>query len=32
LAAVNLSPHSFHGDWNYTIAPTQKTLRGKSIV
>jgi hypothetical protein len=22
LAAVNLSRHSFHGDWNYTIAPT----------
>ncbi len=21
LAAVNLSRHSFHGDWNYTIAP-----------
>jgi hypothetical protein len=32
LAAVNLSRHSFHGDWNYTIAPTRKTLRGKSIV
>jgi transposase len=24
LAAVNLSPHRFHGEWNYTIAP--KTL------
>jgi hypothetical protein len=21
LAAVNLTPHSFHGDWNYTILP-----------
>ena len=21
LAAVNLSPNSFHGDWNYTISP-----------
>ena len=21
LAAVNLSRHAFHGDWNYTIAP-----------
>jgi len=21
LAAVNLSPHAFHGEWNYTIAP-----------
>jgi hypothetical protein len=24
LAAVNLSRHRFHGEWNYTIAP--KTL------
>jgi hypothetical protein len=24
LAAVNLSPHAFHGDWNYTIAPRRK--------
>jgi len=21
MAALNLSPHSFHGEWNYTIAP-----------
>jgi Rhodopirellula transposase DDE domain len=21
LAAVNISPHSFRGDWNYTISP-----------
>jgi hypothetical protein len=21
LAAVNLSRHAFHGDWNYTIRP-----------
>ena len=21
LAAVNISPHDFHGEWNYTIAP-----------
>ena len=21
LAAVHLSPHAFHGEWNYTIAP-----------
>jgi hypothetical protein len=26
LAAVNLLPHSFHGDWNYTISPCRKTL------
>jgi hypothetical protein len=32
LAAVNLSCHSFHGDWNYTIAPTQKNPRRKPIV
>jgi len=25
LTAVNLSRHSFHGDWNYTIAPQRKT-------
>jgi hypothetical protein len=25
LAAVNLSKHSFHGDWNYTILPCRKT-------
>jgi hypothetical protein len=25
LASVNLSLHSFHGDWNYTIAPRRKT-------
>lgn len=25
LAAVNLSPHSFHGEWNYTIAPKPRT-------
>ena len=24
LAAVNLSPHAFHGDWNYTISPNPK--------
>jgi hypothetical protein len=21
LAAVNLQPHAFHGEWNYTIRP-----------
>src|SRR5216683_684121 len=29
LAAVNLFPHSFHGDWNYTIAPNRKNLHRK---
>ena len=23
LAAVNISPHAFHGDWNYTIFPNK---------
>jgi hypothetical protein len=23
LAAVHLTPHAFHGDWNYTITPTE---------
>jgi hypothetical protein len=22
LSAVNISRHAFHGDWNYTIAPS----------
>jgi hypothetical protein len=22
LALVNLKPHDFHGEWNYTIRPT----------
>jgi len=25
LAAVNLTRHTFHGDWNYTIAPRRRT-------
>jgi hypothetical protein len=24
LAAVNLTRHTFHGDWNYTIAPRRR--------
>ena len=24
MATVNLHPHSFHGDWNYTIRPSTK--------
>jgi hypothetical protein len=23
LAAVRLTPHPFHGEWNYTISPTR---------
>src|ERR1700676_588294 len=30
LAAVNLSRHAFHGDWNYTIAPRRKKTSPKS--
>jgi hypothetical protein len=30
LAAVSLSRHSFHGDWNYTVSPSRrKTSRQK---
>ena len=25
LALVNLEPHKFHGEWNYTIRPTEKS-------
>jgi hypothetical protein len=33
LAAVNLSPRAFHGDWNYTISPSTKNSHsGKAIV
>jgi hypothetical protein len=24
LAAVNLSRHSFHGDWNYAVSPNRR--------
>src|ERR1700693_5139844 len=30
IAAVNLSRHSFHGDWNYTISPHRKKSPSKS--
>jgi hypothetical protein len=26
MAAVNLSCHLFHGDWNYTISPYEKII------
>ncbi|MGH7816789.1 MAG: ISAzo13 family transposase [Candidatus Binatia bacterium] len=32
LASVNLSPHSFHGDWNYAIAPRRKTSSRRNII
>jgi Rhodopirellula transposase DDE domain len=32
LAAVNLSRHDFHGDWNYTISPCRKkNIRKRQI-
>lgn len=27
MAAVNLTPHTFHGEWNYTISPNQRRSR-----
>src|SRR5882672_7581173 len=30
LTAVNLSRHSFHGDWNYTVSPQRKNSRQKT--
>jgi len=27
INALNLSCHSFHGDWNYTISPTKNNPR-----
>jgi Rhodopirellula transposase DDE domain len=27
LAAVRISPHDFHGDWNYTISPNSRKPR-----
>jgi len=30
LAAVDLSRHSFHGDWNYTISPRKKASLRKA--
>jgi Rhodopirellula transposase DDE domain len=27
MAAVNLSRHAFHGDWNYTISPSRSSSR-----
>lgn len=27
FAAVQLTPHNFHGEWNYTIRPTYSEAR-----
>ena len=32
MAAVNLSRHAFHGDWNYTISPRKKVIVRKRTV
>ena len=32
MAAVNLVPDKFHGDWNYTIVPQRKKTNGSLIV
>ena len=26
FATVNMFPHDFHGEWNYTIAPNTKRI------
>jgi len=31
MAAVNLTRHSFHGDWNYTVSSRRKNSRQKLI-
>jgi hypothetical protein len=32
MAAVNLSHHTFHGDWNYTISPAEKKPGGRKRI
>ena len=32
MAAVNLSHHTFHGDWNYTISPAEKKSGGRKRI
>jgi len=31
MADINLTRHSFHGDWNHTISPHRKNHRPKRI-
>jgi hypothetical protein len=31
MADINLTRHSFHGDWNYTISPHRKNHGPKRI-
>jgi Rhodopirellula transposase DDE domain len=32
MATINLSRHSFHGDWNYTISPRRKAARRQTAI
>lgn len=32
FAALQLTPHQFHGEWNYTIAPSLTTLRTDNVI
>ena len=32
MATLNIAPHSFHSDWNYTISPSTKMPRRKPTV
>lgn len=32
LAKVNLQPHEFHGEWNYTIGPTTSQTEDSKVV
>ena len=31
IAAVNLTRHTFHGDWNYTVSPQRNSPRKTRI-
>lgn len=31
MASLNLTPDTFHGDWNYTMRPRQRLARAKSL-
>jgi hypothetical protein len=32
MARVQLTPHSFHGDWNYTIRPNRGSRKSGSVI
>lgn len=27
MASMNLEPHAFHGEWNYTIRPSHQNMK-----